>query len=160
MAIPDFIVQLRKKIGHDLLWMSGVTAVVLREGSGGATEVLLVRRADNGAWTPITGIIDPGEQPAVAAAREVLEETGVVAEPQTLVRVHSGRPTRHVNGDRAQYLDLTFRFIYVAGEARPADGENTDAAWFTLAELPSMSVEMLARIDAAVAGGQAALFES
>lgn len=159
MAIPDFIVQLRKKIGQDLLWMSGVTAVVLRDGAGGATEVLLVRRADNGAWTPITGIIDPGEQPAVAAAREVLEEAGVVAEPQTLVRVHSEPPMRHANGDRAQYLDHTFRFRYVSGEAHPADGENTDAAWFTLAQLPPMSAEMGARIDAAVAGGDAALFE-
>src|SRR5699024_5089012 len=111
------------------------------------------------AWTPITGIIDPGEQPAVAAAREVLEEAGVVAEPQTLVRVHSEPPMRHANGDRAQYLDHTFRFRYVSGEAHPADGENTDAAWFTLAQLPPMSAEMGARIDAAVAGGDAALFE-
>lgn len=160
MAIPDFIVQLRKKIGHDLLWMSGVTAVVLRDGDGGVPEVLLVRRADNDAWTPITGIIDPGEQPAVAAAREVLEEAGVIAEPQTLVRVHAEPPMRHTNGDNAQYLDHTFRFRYVSGDAHPADGENTDAAWFTLAELPPMSTEMLARIDAAVAGEAAALFES
>lgn len=160
MAIPDFIVQLRKKIGHDLLWMSGVTAVVLRDGAGGATEVLLVRRADNGAWTPITGIIDPGEQPAVAAAREVLEEAGVVAEPQTLVRVHSEPPMRHANGDRAQYLDHTFRFRYVSGQAHPADGENTEVKWCGLDALPPMSGEMRARIDAAVAGGDAALFES
>lgn len=160
MAIPDFIVQLRKKIGHDLLWLPAVTAVVLRVGAGGATEVLLVRRADNGAWTPVTGIVDPGEQPAVAAAREVLEETAVVAVPETLVRVQSLPPTRHVNGDRAQYLDLTFRCVYVSGDVHPADGENTQAEWFTLDAFPSMSTEMQARIDAAVAGEAAALFES
>lgn len=160
MATPDFIVDLRKKIGHDPLWLPAVTAVVLREGAAGAPEVLLVRRADNGAWTPVTGIIDPGEQPAVAAAREVLEETGVVAQPELLVRVQSQPEGRHVNGDIAQYLDLTFRFAYVSGQAHPADGENTQAQWCALDALPSMSTEMYARIDAAVAGEDRAIFSS
>ncbi len=70
MATPDFIVDLRAKIGHDALWLPGVTAVVVRPtigsthgvgSEGGAVdEVLLVRRADTGEWTPVTGIIDPG----------------------------------------------------------------------------------------------------
>lgn len=159
MAIPDFIVQLRKKIGHDLLWMPGVTAVVLRDADGGESQVLLARRADNGVWTPVTGIIDPGEQPAVAAAREVLEETGVVARAEALVRVHAEPPMQHVNGDNAQYLDMTFRFAYVSGDAHPADGENTHAQWFMLDALPPMSSEMRVRIDAAVADEPAAIFE-
>ena len=29
MAVPDFIQQLRRSIGHDLLWLPGCTAVVL-----------------------------------------------------------------------------------------------------------------------------------
>jgi len=156
MAIPDFIVQLREKIGHDLLWLPGVTAVVLRQGQEGAAEVLLVRRADNDAWTAVTGIVDPGERPAVAAAREVLEEAGVVAPAQRLVRVQSLSPARHVNGDLAQYLDLTFRFAYVSGDAHPADGENTHAQWFMLDALPPMSSEMRVRIDAAIVDEPAA----
>lgn len=31
MPIPDFIVELRKTIGHDFLWLSGVTDAVERE---------------------------------------------------------------------------------------------------------------------------------
>jgi 8-oxo-dGTP pyrophosphatase MutT (NUDIX family) len=58
MATPDFVLALREKIGHDELWLPGVTAVVLR-----GSEVLLVRRADSGAWTPVTGIVDLGEEP-------------------------------------------------------------------------------------------------
>ncbi len=159
MSTPDFIVNLRKDIGHQLLWLPGVTAVVVRDAPGGdEQQVLLVRRADNGAWTPVTGIVDPGEQPAVAAAREVLEEAGIVAEPQALVRVQSLAPVRYDNGDHAQYLDLAFRFRYVSGEAHPADGENTDAEWFALEELPAMSHEMLARIEAATNGQVAATF--
>jgi len=68
MPTPDFVLALREKIGTASLWLSGVTAVVVR-----GDEVLLVRRADTGAWTPVTGIIDPGEEPAVAAVREVEE---------------------------------------------------------------------------------------
>ncbi|BDZ60568.1 hypothetical protein GCM10025873_03590 [Demequina sediminis] len=93
MATPDFILDLRSKIGTDLLWLPGVTAVVLRPApEGGSREVLLVRRADNGAWTPVTGIIDPGEEPAQAGARECLEEADVVAVAEALVWVHALPP--------------------------------------------------------------------
>jgi 8-oxo-dGTP pyrophosphatase MutT (NUDIX family) len=145
MATPDFVLALREKIGTSPLWLSGVTAVVVR-----GTELLLVRRADNGAWTPVTGIVDPGEEPARAAAREVLEEADVVAVPVRLALVDVTAPVVYENGDRSQYLDLTFRFDYVSGEPSPADGENTDARWFDLDALPAMSDEMRRRIGAAL----------
>ncbi|MEU4265776.1 NUDIX domain-containing protein [Streptomyces sp. NPDC025273] len=153
MATPDFILALREKIGNAPLWLSGVTAVVLRE-----ERVLLVKRADNGAWTSVTGIIDPGEQPADAAVREVLEETGVAADPERLVLVHVTGPVVYGNGDQAQYLDLVFRFRWRSGDPYPADGENTDARWFPLDGLPPMSDDMRARIAAAVAGEPAARY--
>jgi 8-oxo-dGTP pyrophosphatase MutT (NUDIX family) len=136
---PDFVLDLRARIGHDLLWLSGVSAVVVRPGADGRDEVLLVRRADDGAWTPVTGIIDPGEEPAVAGAREVLEETEVVAVAE-------------------QYLDLTFRFRWVSGEPGPGDGENTEARWFPVEAMPAMSEEMLARVAHALAPDEAARF--
>src|SRR5688572_26698157 len=74
MPTPDFVLELRRSVGQAELWMPGVTAVVRR-----GDEVLLVLRADNGEWAPVGGIVEPGEEPAVCAAREVLEETGVVA---------------------------------------------------------------------------------
>ncbi|NTV38945.1 MAG: NUDIX domain-containing protein [Demequinaceae bacterium] len=165
MATPDFVLDLRAKIGHDLLWLSGVTAVVLREGSSAAPgasagrEVLLVRRADTGAWTPVTGIIDPGEQPAVAGARETLEEAGIVAVPEALTSVRSLPPIKYANGDLSQYLDLTFRFRYVSGEPHPADGENTDARWFAADGLPPMSEDMAARVASALGPGDVTRFE-
>ena len=154
MATPDFVLSLRAKIGHDPLWLAGVTAVVLRDH-----QVLLVRRADNGEWTPVTGIIDPGEQPAAAAAREVLEEAGVVAEPVRLASVGITEPITYANGDRSQYVDLTFRFAHVSGDPHPADGENTAAAWFDLDALPPMQPHMRARLDLALSDDPAAAFE-
>jgi 8-oxo-dGTP pyrophosphatase MutT (NUDIX family) len=153
MATPEFVLDLRARIGHDLLWMPGVTAVVLRDTPPQGREVLLVKRADTGAWTPVTGIIDPGEQPAVAGARETLEEANIVAVPEALTDVRALPPLEYANGDRAQYLDLTFRYRYVSGEARPADGENTDAAWFPVAAMPPMADDMAARVASALAMG-------
>lgn len=158
MAIPEFVSALRERIGTMPLWLSGVTAVVVREGEGEAPRILMVRRADNGAWTPVTGIIDPGEQPAVAGAREVLEEADVVAEPVRLAGVGVTDEIVYANGDRTQYLDLTFLFRYVSGEPFPADGENTEARWFAADSLPDVSAEMAARIDAALNGGPEARF--
>jgi 8-oxo-dGTP pyrophosphatase MutT (NUDIX family) len=154
MATPDFVLALREKIGHAPLWLSGITAVVTREDG----RVLLVRRSDNGAWTPVTGIIDPGEEPAVAAAREVLEEADIVAVPEHLAWVHTIPEIVYPNGDRSQYIDLTFRCRYVSGEPFPADGENTEVAWFALDELPEMSAEMSARLRHALDGEVAARF--
>ena len=159
MAIPDFIVDLRSHIGTQLLWLTAVTAVVLRPApSGDGREVLLVKRADNGQWTPVTGIIDPGEEPAVAAARECLEEADVVAEPEALVWVHALPPMEYPNGDRSQYLDLCFRFRYVSGEPFPADGENSDARWFPLDRLPEMNPDMAARVAAGAGPGDVCEF--
>ena len=145
MATPDFVLALRSKIGTAPLWLSGVTAVVIR-----GAEVLLVRRADNGAWTPVTGIIDPGEAPATAAAREILEEADVTAIPRRLVMVDVTAPVVYPNGDQSQYLDLTFRCDFVSGTPFPADGENTEARWFALDDLPTMAPDMRRRLQAAL----------
>jgi ADP-ribose pyrophosphatase YjhB (NUDIX family) len=145
VPVPDFIVGLRERIGHDLLWLPGVTAVVLEGDS-----VLLVRRSDDGSWSPVTGIVDPGEHPARAVVREVLEETGVECVVEDLVWVNVTEPVVHVNGDRAQYLDHTFRCRYVAGTPRVADDESLEVRWCRLDELPAMSPGLVERITTAV----------
>lgn len=150
MAIPDFIVDLRAHIGNRPLWLSGSTAVVVRPGADGE-EVLLVRRADSGAWSPVCGIIDPGEQPGDAAARESLEEAAVEVVVERLVLVDVTAPIRYPNGDVTQYIDHTFRCRWVAGEPHPADGENTDARWFPAEALPELSHEFADRVAVALA---------
>lgn len=154
MPTPQFIVDLRAQIGHAPLWLIGVTAVVIR-----GDEVLLVERADNGIWAPVTGIVDPGEEPADAAAREVAEETGVTAMPERLAWVHVTPPVTHVNGDQAQYLDHVFVMRWVVGEPYPADDESTDARWYPRTALPGMPERMRSRINAAFDAGTETRFE-
>ncbi|MCF6376835.1 DUF429 domain-containing protein [Nocardioides KLBMP 9356] len=151
--VPDFVVEMRRKIGHDLMWMPGVTAVITR-----GDEVLLVRRADNGAWTPVTGIADPGEEPAVTAAREAMEETGVRIRVDRLASTSVHPEVVYDNGDRAAYLDLTFACTWLEGEAHVADDESSDVRWWPLSSLPPMSALMLERIDAATSGEREARF--
>ena len=153
MTTPDFVLELREHIGHAPLWLTGVTAVVLR-----GDEVLLVRRADTLEWSPVTGIIDPGEEPADAAVREVREEADVVVKAVRLVWAHVLEPITYDNGDAAQYLDLVFACNWLNGDPAPADGENLEAAWWPLAELPPLSESYERRIRLAAESFGPALF--
>jgi len=155
MPIPDFILEIRALIGHRPLWLPGVTAVVRRDD-----ELLLVQRSDNGAWTPVTGIPEPGEEPAAAAVREVLEETGVTARVDRLASTWVHGPITHANGDLATYLDLTFACTWLDGDAHVADDESRDVAWVRRDDLAARGVteEMLRRIDAALSGEVATRF--
>ena len=62
------------------------------------------------------------------------------------------------NGDQARYLDLVFRMRWVSGTPHPADGENTEARWFGVDELPPMRPDMTVRITAALDDRPAARF--
>jgi 8-oxo-dGTP pyrophosphatase MutT (NUDIX family) len=128
--------------------MPGVTALVLdRE----RTRMLAVRRSDDGSWTPVTGIIDPGEEPARAAVREVAEEAGIICTALRLIDVRALPEITHDNGDRAQYLDLCFLCeADGAQEPWPADGENTAAQWFPVHEPPPMNDRFTAQLALAL----------
>ncbi len=155
MPIPDFVAELRRHVGRTRLWMPGVTAVVRR-----GDDVLLVRRSDNGQWAPITGIVDPGEEPAVAAHREALEETCVEIGVDRLAQVAVVGPVVYPNGDESVYLDHVFACTWLGGEAAVGDDESVEVGWFPITALPPMREELLLRIEAAWSGETHARFRS
>jgi len=157
MPIPPFVAELRTLVGTLELWLPAVTAVVVR-GDGPEAEILLTLRADNGEWAPITGILDPGEEPAVGAAREALEEAGVEVSIDRLASVGASPQVTHANGDLGVYLDLTFACTWISGEARVADDENVEVRWWPADALPPMSDWLRQRIDDVLAGETAARF--
>jgi 8-oxo-dGTP diphosphatase len=110
-----------------------VAAAVLVEQDG---AVLLVRRANEprrGLWTLPAGFVDAGEDPAAAATRECLEETGLTVEITGLVDIIAGR--EHERG--ADFI-IVYRGKVAGGILRAAD--DADAAeWFPLSGLPDLA---------------------
>lgn len=155
MAIPEFVAELRAHVGTSPLWLSGVTAVITNEAQD---QVLLVKRADNGHWTPVTGIIDPNEEPANAAIREALEEANVHCEPTRILSVGTVGPTTYPNGDVSSYLDISLHMRYLSGELLPADGENSEVRWFSVDALPPMNQRFQDTVALALAEPQPTRF--
>jgi 8-oxo-dGTP pyrophosphatase MutT (NUDIX family) len=157
MPTPDFVTDLRSHVGHDLLWLSTAAGVVL-DGNG---QVLLGRRADTRTWALPGGIIEPGEEPADAAVREIFEETGVIAVPEALVSVTVCRQITYQNGDVVRYLEVLFRCRVVGGSARVNDSESVEVSWHALSGLgglPDLEAGSLSRINQAVSGDAGAAY--
>ena len=110
-----------------------VAAAVLIEQDG---LVLLVRRAGDpfrGFWTLPAGFIDGGEDPAEAAARECLEETGLNVRVNGILDIISGK--EHPRG--ADFI-IVYNADVIDGELTPAD--DADAAeWFGRENLPPLA---------------------
>lgn len=142
MPTPDFIVQLREKIGHDQIFVPACSAIILRDVPTDAAlwevpSVLLVKRSDNGAWTPVEGICEPGEEITTTALREVKEEVGLEAKVEALLGVGQTGPVTYPNGDECTFMGTALR-VSVADGAEPviSDEENSEADWFSVAKLP------------------------
>lgn len=148
VATPEFILALRAQVGTAALPLVGVTVVVVRDG-----QLLLGRRADDGALAPVMGIVEPGEEPADTAVREAAEEAGVQVQIERLAWVHQTPRLTYPNGDIADFLDLTFRCSWVAGVPRPVDGELTEVGWYLPDALSEVSAEHRGRIDVALQEG-------
>ncbi|WP_017556260.1 NUDIX hydrolase [Nocardiopsis baichengensis] len=156
MPTPDFILALRKHVGHEKLFLTGVTGVVIGDGATGPRDrVLLHRRADDGGWSPPGGILEPGEQPAAALVREVEEETGVRVVPERVAGVVTGEPFTYANGDVVQFIDISFRCRPVGGAARVDGDESLAVDWFPVDALPPMPDRVLDRIHRAHEDGEA-----
>ncbi len=156
MAMSEYIRAIRLKIGHDLLFMPGATAVVINE----AGHVLLHRRSDNGQWWLPGGAIDPGEEPADAIAREVWEETAVRVVPERVLGVYGGPEYtgRYPNGDQIAMVSIAFLCRPVDGEPRVNDEESLEVRYFPPDALPELEPRHWSRIELALRGDVRAEF--
>lgn len=124
------------------------TKALVRRGD----QVLLVRLSrlavETGKWTLPGGGVEHGERPAAALAREMLEETGLVAEVGDLLDVHDVHLTGTApNGRYEDFHAVNLIFaVTVPDDAEPTvleiDGTTDEVAWINLADIASGMVEV------------------
>lgn len=138
MAISPHVRSLRAAVGSRLLLLPGVAAVI-RDASG---AILMHRRSDDGHWSLPAGAIEPGESPAQAVAREVLEETGLHVIAERVLGVFGGTGFRHTypNGDQVEYTTVVFRCRVVAGTLEAQDGETLELRYFAPESMPPLGL--------------------
>ncbi len=117
-----------------------VAAAALIERQG---QVLLVRRANDperGKWTLPAGFVDAGEDPARAAERECLEETGLQVRVIGLVDVLYGQ-----EHSRGAHIIIFYRADVIDGSIIPGDDVDR-VAFFSLQDLPILAFETTKKI--------------
>jgi ADP-ribose pyrophosphatase YjhB (NUDIX family) len=97
-------------------------------------ELLLIQRADSGAWLYPTGWCDVGYSAAEVAVKEVHEETGIDVEPLRLIAVLDGL---RLGFSRTAFFSLVFHCRAVGGKLEPHPLECSDVGWFSPDNLPS-----------------------
>jgi 8-oxo-dGTP pyrophosphatase MutT (NUDIX family) len=142
MAMSEYVRALREKIGTDFLLVPSA-AVAIRDDAG---RVLLVQHVE-GRWQLPGGAIDPLEDPRTAAARECLEEAGVVVTVGAVLGVFGGDgfEITYRNGDRLGFVPILFAGELVDGEPHPDGDETQDVAWFSLEEAAQLEMHPATR---------------
>jgi ADP-ribose pyrophosphatase YjhB (NUDIX family) len=108
-----------------------VSAVVIDDDG----QVLVAQRRDNGKWQLPGGVLELDESIHQGVRREVLEETGVLVEPERLTGVYKNLTLGVVA--------LVFRARVVQGEPRPTE-ESAHVEWWTPATVEERMDETFA----------------
>ncbi|GAA2517708.1 NUDIX hydrolase [Pilimelia columellifera] len=115
-------------------------------------RLLLLRQPPGRGWGLPAGLLSNREEPAVGAARELAEETGIVLDPQELTEA-TPNALVHARG----WIDLVFEANVPASKVTlTVDGaEVWEAAWHEVTALPPMTTaaaRLLARYDIGASG--------
>ncbi|QTX06072.1 NUDIX domain-containing protein [Agromyces archimandritae] len=155
--MSPYLTSLRERIGHDLLLLPAVSAVI-RDENG---RILLARSQDDEQWALIGGGLEPGEEPASAIAREIREELGVEADIGRIIGAYGGEGMliTYPNGDRCAYVTVAYECRLAPGAFALEAEELREAAWFTAAEIAALDTQpyvarILADADAIPAAGE------
>jgi len=138
MAISDYLKDLRSKVGHQLLQVPSVAAIVRDENNR-----ILLQKTYSDVWSLPAGAIELGETPAQAIIREAWEETNLIVRPLRVVGVFGGENGfRHTysNGDAVEYTVILFECETVGGELGKRDDETVELRYFSPEEMPTLPI--------------------
>jgi ADP-ribose pyrophosphatase YjhB (NUDIX family) len=129
----DYILQLRKFIGHRPIMMVGAAILVIDKQN----RLLLMKRSDSGCWGLPGGAVEPGEMVENAAKRETLEETSLEICDMSLFGVFSGPELyyKYPNGDEVYNVTIIYLSNGWRGDVKVND-EHTEWRWFEVGQIP------------------------
>lgn len=132
--MSGYIMDLRKIVGHRPLLQVGAS-VIVEDAQG---RILLQKRADNHCWGYAGGSVELDEVVEEAAKRELLEETGLVAEELELFGIFSGKDTHYVypNGDEVSNVDIVYLCKKYSGTLKCQEDEVEDLKFFAAQDVP------------------------
>ena len=131
----DYIRSLRKEIGSRRIILNCAGAVIERDGL-----VLLQRRADNGLWGLVGGLLELNETYTEAALREVREETGLEVRLNAFLGIFHNHHMMWSNGDKAHTIGAYFTAEILQGEPR-IDTESLELRFFPKDRIPDLFAE-------------------
>jgi ADP-ribose pyrophosphatase YjhB (NUDIX family) len=120
-----------------------VVTVIFQDG-----QILLTRRVNTprqGLWTFPGGFVDAGEDPARAAERECLEETGLRVKVIELIDVLSGQ-----EHPRGSHILIVYRGEITSGVIQPGDDAD-QVDFFPLNGMPALAFQSTQDIVAKIA---------
>jgi ADP-ribose pyrophosphatase YjhB (NUDIX family) len=120
-------------------------AVVVMKGD----KILLVRRNNQpqqGQWTLPAGFVDAGEDPARAAERECLEETGLTVRISKLINVLSGQEHPH-----GAHIVIVYLAEFLSGTLQAGDDAD-QVEFFSLNDLPPLAFATTQNVLKVIAG--------
>lgn len=141
----SYIMDLRKKVGHEPIIGVGATTLVFNERK----ELLLNLRTDTNNWGIPGGSMELYEDIKTTAIRELQEEAGITAQSLELVDVLSGKDYyfEYPNGDKMCTVIVLFKVLDFTGTIKISDTESKELKFFPLNNLPKLESRARAIID-------------
>jgi ADP-ribose pyrophosphatase YjhB (NUDIX family) len=111
--------------------------VLVRDADRDAPDrLVLLRQPPGHGWSLPAGLLKRGEAPAVGAARELFEESGIGVSADDLIPM-SPNAVVHANG---RWVDMVFEARVPASATFAVDGaEVYEAAWHRIDALPPLT---------------------
>lgn len=131
---------LRSRVGEGVLVLPTIDVIAMRDG-----KFLMVLNKDFEKWVFPGGYVERDDTWRESAARELLEEGGLSANPSDLqpIAIMSGKKhhLRYKNGDETQVFSVAFLADKFTSESDDFDKEEVgDKKWFTPDEIDNLEL--------------------
>lgn len=125
--------DLRKFVGHRTLIQCGAGVIIVNN----VGEILLGRRTDNHLWGYFGGSVEIDEKVEDCAKRELLEETGLIADELSFFTVISGADVHYTypNGDEVSNIEIVYLCNQFHGEMIAQKEEFEELKFFKPSEI-------------------------